>query len=117
MDLRQTATAGTAALTFSFGRANLYPVVGDWNADGTDGIGTKAIGGSGWSLRNTASAGAAELTLTYGDASGVEELRRRRPTPRPWAGKEFAVFHGERSLITFGERSVPLQASTEVTPL
>ncbi|MDQ3898291.1 MAG: Ig-like domain repeat protein [Actinomycetota bacterium] len=68
-NLRQTATAGAPDLTFTYGGAGLYPVVGDWNADGTDGVGTKVMAGTEWALRNTASAGAPDLTISYGAAN------------------------------------------------
>jgi uncharacterized repeat protein (TIGR01451 family) len=65
-NLRQTASAGATDLTFVFGGSGQYPVVGDWNGDGIDGIGVKSMSGPTWSLRNSASAGAPDLTFDYG---------------------------------------------------
>ena len=37
-NLRQTPGAGDPELSFTFGSSGEYPVVGDWDADGTDGV-------------------------------------------------------------------------------
>jgi len=55
--LRNTAMAGTAdAGTFVYNPGTTpYPVVGDWNADGTDTVGVRS--GTTWLLKNTNTAG------------------------------------------------------------
>jgi hypothetical protein len=70
-NLRQTIGAGGPDLTFTFGGSGQYPVVGDWNGDGVDGIGTKTTAGTTWSLRQTATAGAATVTFDYGAANDL----------------------------------------------
>jgi DNA-binding beta-propeller fold protein YncE len=56
--------------TFSFGTGSwpqTIPVVGDWNNDGIDGIGTYNLATGTWNLRQTADAGAADAgTFVYG---------------------------------------------------
>jgi DNA-binding beta-propeller fold protein YncE len=56
--------------TFSFGTGSwpdTIPVVGDWNNDGTDGIGTYNRATATWNLRQTADAGAPNAgTFVYG---------------------------------------------------
>jgi hypothetical protein len=71
--LRNTASAGVAdAGTFVYwagaGSAS-YPVVGDWDANGTDTVGVKSA--ASWLLRNTSGPGAAELTFTFGLANDL----------------------------------------------
>ena len=58
--IRNTPTAGAADAVFQLSAPGSLPVVGDWNGDGTDGIGTFRIDTTEWMLRNTASAGAAD---------------------------------------------------------
>jgi len=64
--LRQTASGGDPQLTFVFGGSGLYPVVGDWDGDGTDGVGTKVWSGSRWRIRETPSAGPPTGSFNYG---------------------------------------------------
>jgi hypothetical protein len=49
---------------FAFGGRGDQPVVGDWNADGADGIGVWRGSQLTFYLRNTLSAGIAEITIT-----------------------------------------------------
>jgi len=63
--LRNTMSAGPADTTFVFGRAGDFPVMGDWNGDGTKTIGI--VRGRTWYLRNSNSAGRPDVTLTFGD--------------------------------------------------
>ncbi len=41
-----------------------YPVVGDWDGDGDDTVGVKAV--STWSLNNENDTGPVDLTLSFG---------------------------------------------------
>jgi hypothetical protein len=67
-NLRHTATAGgtpdAGSFLFWAGANASYPVVGDWDGNGTDTVGVKS--GPGWSLRNNIDAGAADVTFTFG---------------------------------------------------
>jgi hypothetical protein len=64
--LRNSNTAGSADLTFTFGQSGDKPVVGDWNGDGTDTIGVFRNGS--FFLRNSNTAGSADLTFTFGQS-------------------------------------------------
>ncbi len=73
-NLRQTATAGgTDIAPFDYEPTTPgYPVVGDWDADGSDTVGTKA--GLIWALRNTLSAGSPDLSISLGSATPAKDL-------------------------------------------
>jgi hypothetical protein len=62
--LRNSLTTGAADTAFVFGRAGDFPVMGDWNGDGSKTIGV--VRGSTWYLRNSNSAGRADITLNFG---------------------------------------------------
>ena len=71
--LRQTASGGAAQVSFGFGFGDFaYPVVGDWDGNGTDTVGLVdrhfSNGRSGWYLRNANSAGVADIQFEYGNA-------------------------------------------------
>lgn len=69
-NLRQTASAGAPDLTFTYNPGtNPYPVVGDWDANGTDTVGVKA--GTTWMLRNANSSGSAAITFDFGLANDL----------------------------------------------
>jgi len=62
--------AGPADLTFSYAPGtNPYPVVGDWDADGTDTVGVKA--GVTWLLNNANDASAFDVTFDFGAANDL----------------------------------------------
>jgi hypothetical protein len=52
---------------FRFGSADDFPIAGDWNADGIEGVG--AVRGNVWYLRNTLTDGVAEASIKFGSAS------------------------------------------------
>jgi hypothetical protein len=68
---RQTASAGGNHLSFQFGKSRGdIPVVGDWNGNGTDGIGVyRRSEGGRWYLRETASAGSGTTIFDFGRGS------------------------------------------------
>ncbi len=66
--LRNSNTAGPPDITFAYSRGRDIPVVGDWNADGTDSPGVFR-GNVTWLLRNTNSAGNANLSFAYGSST------------------------------------------------
>ena len=72
--LRQTATTGgTNVAPFNYEPTNPgYPVVGDWDGNQTDTVGTKS--GATWQLRNTNSAGAADITFDFSTATPAQDL-------------------------------------------
>jgi hypothetical protein len=51
-------------VTFAYGFPSDYPVVGDWDGDGTTTVGVKRR--SRWLLRNSNQAGAPDLDFPYG---------------------------------------------------
>lgn len=67
--LRSTLTAGPATTSFTFGAAHGFPLAGDWNGDGTPGVGQ--VVGNTWTFRQTMSGGAAQITLQYGSAGDL----------------------------------------------
>ena len=75
--LRNTATAGVADAGTSGLASEALPVVGDWNGDGVDGIGTYVTQTANWSLRNGASAGTADVG-TFQSSARQDAPRRRR---------------------------------------
>jgi hypothetical protein len=56
---------------FNYGRPGDFPVCGDWDGDGRDGIGVVRTVGGGltWFLRNSISGGSANLQFSYGRAN------------------------------------------------
>jgi hypothetical protein len=82
-NLRQTPTSGAPEITFVFGGSGLYPVVGDWDGDGTDGVGTKVMAGTTWTLRNTATAPppVADRTINFGVANALPMTWKQAPPP------------------------------------
>jgi 5'-nucleotidase len=58
---------GAAEYSFVYGNPGDEPVVGDWDGDGTDTIGTRRPSTGQVYLRNSNSAGAADMTLTFGN--------------------------------------------------
>jgi hypothetical protein len=72
-NLRNTATAGPAdagSFVYDAGAAAPYPVVGDWNADGTTTVGVRS--GATWLLKNTNAAGATpDITFDFGGANDL----------------------------------------------
>ena len=59
--MRASYTTGTADNTFGYGgsSSDVRPVCGDWDGDGTDGVGV-VTGNNTWLLRNTSTSGAAD---------------------------------------------------------
>ena len=67
--LRNTLTTGKANTSFAYGSASDYPLMGDWDGDGTKTPGV--VRGNVWYLRNANSAGNADLVFTYGSAGDI----------------------------------------------
>ena len=69
--VRTTGSGATSSFTFGSGAwPSVVPVAGDWDGNGTDGIGfycrdSATCPAGTWNLRHTASAGAADLTFTH----------------------------------------------------
>jgi hypothetical protein len=53
--------------TYKYGRAGDFPICGDWDGNGVDGVGV--LRGPTWFLRNAASGGPANLQFNYGLSS------------------------------------------------
>ena len=51
--------------------ASPYPVVGDWDANGTDTVGVKSMTGPTWSLSNSNSTPATDVTFEFGLANDL----------------------------------------------
>lgn len=73
-NLRNVPTgSGPADLTFAYSPGtDAYPVVGDWDADGTDTVGVKnATTPATWQLNNANDGGAPDVTFTFGGANDL----------------------------------------------
>lgn len=73
-NLRQTAGAGAAdAGTFTYNPGTSpYPVVGDWDGNGTDTVGVKDRSATGnWQLNNANDGGLADTIITFGVANDL----------------------------------------------
>jgi len=64
---RRSVSGGPSETPFTYGQAGDVPLVGDWNGDGTVGIGVRR--GSTFILRNSASAGAPDHIFSWGRAT------------------------------------------------
>jgi len=64
--LKNSNTTGFADVAINYGLAGDYPVVGDWDGDGTDTIGVYRNGV--FYLRNSNTLGFADLTVAFGSA-------------------------------------------------
>lgn len=65
--LRNTNTAGIAAIGFEFGQGGDRPIAGDWNGDGKDTIGFYRPSNGKFYLRNSNSAGSADVSFSFGE--------------------------------------------------
>jgi hypothetical protein len=83
--LRNTPSAGPPEVTFQFGGvqpgAQVRPVAGDWNGDGTDTVGIYRRDNDQWRLRNSNTTGPASLVFTFGRAG-----RKDLPVVGDWDG-------------------------------
>ncbi|HEX6869558.1 MAG TPA: hypothetical protein VF163_00545 [Micromonosporaceae bacterium] len=70
-NLRNSNTAGSPDLSFTYGPTNRVPVAGDWNADGKTTIGYYQPSDGSWHLRNTNNGGGDDLSFTYGPPNMV----------------------------------------------
>jgi len=70
--LRNSNSGGVADSSFQYGGGNTQPIIGDWNGDGIDTIGT-VDSNSNWSLRNTNDSGPRDVGFQYG-FSGAKPL-------------------------------------------
>jgi hypothetical protein len=70
--LRNANSTGGSHIQLTFGNPNTdFPVVGDWDGNGTDTIGVARNDGAGnidWYLRNTNSTGGSNVRFSFGDA-------------------------------------------------
>jgi len=64
--LRNSNSAGNADIALLYGSSGLTEVVGDWNGDGKDTIGTYNPTSGVWKLRNSNGPGPADITFAYG---------------------------------------------------
>ena len=81
--LRNSNSGGVANLQFAYGRADDFPIVGDFNGDGSDTPGV--VRGRDWFLRNSNSGGVANLQFAYGRADdfpiSADVIAQGRDTP------------------------------------
>lgn len=122
--LRNSLTAGPADTTFVFGRAGDFPVMGDWDGDGTKTVGV--VRGRIWYLRNSNSAGRADITFTWGgaqdfpvvgdwngdgrDTPGVVRCPTSPCDTPTWYLRNSASTGRSSSVVSFGVDGFPLVA-------
>src|SRR6266511_2786612 len=83
--LKNSNSSGVGDVTFGFGNAgSCWPMVGDWDGNGTDTIGVACHPSDGleiqWMLKNSNSAGVPDVTFGYGNATTC------RPVVGDWDG-------------------------------
>ena len=78
--LRATATGVASDVVVTYGGANQYPVVGDWNGDGIDTVGVKSMTGATWTLSNSNTSPATAVTFDYGVSNDLPLVWRGVPT-------------------------------------
>lgn len=81
--LRNSNTAGPPDIVVTYGRTDLdYPIVGDWDGDGTDTVGVSRAPNR-WLLRNSNSGGPADISFAFGASTpGIIEYA----VPGDWDG-------------------------------
>ena len=67
--LRNSLSSGFADSSFAYGRADDFPLMGDWDGDGTKTPGV--VRGNLWYLRNSNSAGVGEIVFSFGKATDI----------------------------------------------
>jgi hypothetical protein len=67
--LRNSLTPGFANTSFVYGRGDDFPLMGDWDGDGTKTPGV--VRGNVWYLRNSTSSGFADVVFAFGKASDI----------------------------------------------
>jgi len=80
--LRNANAGGAADMFGQFGAPTDIPVIGDWDANGTDTVGIWRAGGDAptFMMRNSNTAGAVDLTVKFGEKGDV-------PVAGNWDGK------------------------------
>jgi hypothetical protein len=122
--LRNTLTGGPADLVFGFGRAGDFPVMGDWDGNGSKTVGI--VRGSTWYLRNSNSAGRPDITLTFGgpqdfpvagdwngdgrDTPGVVRCPSSPCTTPVWYVRNSASTGRASTVVKFGVDGFPIVA-------
>ncbi len=109
--LRNSNSSGFADVTFVYGPANTgpavsgqVPIVGDWNADGTDTVGLFNSTTSVFSLRNSNSTGFADITMFYGPFNGgLTPLAGDWATSQPLLAANQVVASASTPALTQGD--------------
>jgi uncharacterized repeat protein (TIGR01451 family) len=78
--LRATASGVASDVVVTYGGANQYPVVGDWNGDGIDTVGVKSMTGATWTLSNSNTSPTTAVTFDYGLSNDLPLVWRAAPT-------------------------------------
>jgi hypothetical protein len=115
--LRNSNTAGPPDVVITYGQGRPWPLVGDWDGNGTDTVGLHS--GNSWLLRNSNTSGPPQVTFAYGTARFVElplvgdwdgngtdtpALLRNRPPTDPEGGFETWLFRNSNSTgVAHGE--------------
>lgn len=83
--LRDDVTVTNADTTFFYRPgATGYPVVGDWDGDGSDTVGVKVPQGTLWQVRNTNDAGPPNYQFNFGAANHLPMVWQLAENPDPF---------------------------------
>ncbi|MGH3452695.1 MAG: hypothetical protein ACRDQW_18735, partial [Haloechinothrix sp.] len=69
--LRNSNTVGPPDIVINYGTGRDYPIVGDWDGNGSDTVGVFRRP-NGWFLRNSNTTGVANVAFTYGSRQFLE---------------------------------------------
>lgn len=69
--LRNANSSGVADVVASYGPANVTPLTGDWDGNGTDTLGIYVPASGAFFLRNSNTPGGADVTFTYGPSAST----------------------------------------------
>jgi hypothetical protein len=129
-ELRNTTTAGPPDIATNYGRGRAYPVVGDWDGNGSDTFGLFSDNRT-WLLRNSNTPGTAQISFAYGstqflelpvvgdwDGNGTDTpaVLRNRPPTDDSGGFEHWLFRNSNSAGSASGQIIYGSDAQEISP-